>query len=165
MTPIEHIKKKIFDKNSLNLIIAQWKSRGEKIVFTNGCFDILHQGHIDYLAKAKSLGDKLVIGVNSDNSVKNLKGSIRPIQDEQSRLLLIAALEITDAVTLFCEQTPFRLISEIKPNVLVKGSDYDISQIIGADIVTASGGNVVTIPFLEGFSSSNIINKILNSKI
>jgi rfaE bifunctional protein nucleotidyltransferase chain/domain len=161
MTPIDHITSKILDNRNLLQTISKWKSQKETIVFTNGCFDILHRGHIDYLAKAKALGNRLIIGVNSDFSVNRLKGNCRPIQDEQSRLLLLAALEFTDGVTLFSEQTPFHLIEQIMPHILVKGADYEVSQIVGADIVIANGGKVITIPYLEGFSSTNIIAKIL----
>ena len=131
-------------------------------MFTNGCFDLLHQGHIDYLSKASDLGKHLVVGVNSDDSVRQLgKGSNRPLQDQYSRALIIAALHFVDLVLIFNEDTPERLIKEVRPDVLVKGSDYTIDQIIGADYVLEQGGEVKTIDFLNGYSTSNIVKKIL----
>ncbi|MDR1005356.1 MAG: D-glycero-beta-D-manno-heptose 1-phosphate adenylyltransferase [Bacteroidales bacterium] len=159
MTPIERINSKIFDIRTLKAEVARWKQNNMKIVFSNGCFDILHRGHIDYLAKAKALGDKMIIGVNSDQSVKRLKGNGRPLQDEQSRLMLLAAMEFVDAVVLFDDDTPYDLIKTLLPDVLVKGADYQPSQIAGYDIVTANGGKVETIAFLDGFSTSNIVRK------
>ena len=141
-----------------------WREQNQKIVFTNGCFDLLHLGHVDYLAKAKDLGDRLVIGVNSDASVKRLKGEFRPLQDENSRLHLLAALEVVDAVVLFDEDTPYELIKKIQPDILVKGADYKIENIVGYDIVTSRGGSVKTIEFIEGYSTTNIEQRILNSK-
>lgn len=138
--------------------IADWKD--QKVVFTNGCFDILHRGHVDYLAKAADLGDKLVIGVNTDASVSKLKGPHRPIQDEQSRLQILASLAFVDAVILFNEDNPYELIKCIQPDVLVKGSDYQPENIVGYDIVTAKGGEVKTIDFIPGFSTSLIEQKI-----
>lgn len=130
-----------------------------KIVFTNGCFDILHLGHVEYLAAAKEMGDILIVGVNSDASVKRLKGPSRPVNPEHARTAVLAALFFVDYVILFEEDTPLRLIESIEPNVLVKGSDYEINQIVGADIVIAKNGEVRTIPLTEGFSSSKIINR------
>ncbi|MEE3037423.1 MAG: D-glycero-beta-D-manno-heptose 1-phosphate adenylyltransferase [Bacteroidota bacterium] len=134
----------------------------QTIVFTNGCFDLLHLGHIDYLTKASRLGSKLIVGLNSDKSVKELKGTSRPIQCEKSRASILAALECVDAVVLFDEQTPLEIIRKIKPDVLVKGADYAIHEIIGGELVLKNGGLVKTIPFLEGYSTSNIIDKIQN---
>ena len=132
----------------------------QKIVFTNGCFDILHRGHITYLAQARQLGDLLVVGLNSDASVRRLKGPERPVNDEQSRALLLAALEMVDYVVLFEEDTPYNLILKVKPDLLVKGGDYDIDNIVGADFVRQRGGEVRTIPFVQGFSSSSIIDHL-----
>ncbi|MSQ78512.1 MAG: D-glycero-beta-D-manno-heptose 1-phosphate adenylyltransferase [Flavobacteriaceae bacterium] len=149
---------KIVDAKSLEALLESWQ--GKKIVFTNGCFDILHRGHIDYLGKARDLGDKLFIGVNTDRSVSALKGPSRPIQDERSRMLILASLACVDAVMLFDDATPYSLIKSVQPDVLVKGSDYDYREIIGYDIVTAKGGSVTTIEFLPGFSTSSIEEKI-----
>lgn len=132
----------------------------QKIVFTNGCFDILHRGHITYLARARQLGDLLVVGLNSDASVRRLKGPERPVNDERSRALLLAALEMVDYVVLFEEDTPYNLILKVKPDLLVKGGDYDIHNIVGADFVRQRGGEVRTIPFVQGFSSSSIIDHL-----
>jgi rfaE bifunctional protein nucleotidyltransferase chain/domain len=164
MTPINKIKSKILDQESLKLTLAQWKSENQTIVFTNGCFDLIHQGHIDYLAKAKSLADKMIIGINADISISNIKGKSRPIQDEYSRLIILASMEFVDAVVLFEEDTPYELIKFIKPNILVKGADYKAENIVGYDIVRANGGSVCTIPFLEGFSTTKIIEKINSDK-
>ncbi len=140
--------------------IEKWKADGDKVVFTNGCFDLLHQGHIDYLCKAADLGNKLVVGLNTDNSVKRLKGEQRPIIAEQSRALLLAALQFIDLVVLFDENTPYELISKIFPDILVKGNDYTICEIAGHDIVTGHGGKVITVDLLESFSTSSLIEKI-----
>jgi D-beta-D-heptose 7-phosphate kinase/D-beta-D-heptose 1-phosphate adenosyltransferase len=131
-----------------------------KMVFTNGCFDILHKGHILYLSSAAELGDYLVIGLNSDNSVKRLKGKDRPFQDEESRALILASLSFVDHVIIFDEDTPHELIDKVKPDVLVKGGDYKAEEIVGYDLVTARGGEVRIIEFVEGQSSSRIINKL-----
>lgn len=143
--------------------VAEWQSGSNKVVFTNGCFDLLHRGHVDYLAKAADCGNKLVIGVNTDASVSKLKGPQRPIQDEASRLQILASLQCVDAVILFDQDTPYELIRKLAPDVLVKGSDYQPERIVGYDLVTARGGEVKTIDFLEGFSTSNIERKIRNS--
>ncbi|MBC7412941.1 MAG: D-glycero-beta-D-manno-heptose 1-phosphate adenylyltransferase [Bacteroidia bacterium] len=144
--------------------VAQWKIANETIVFTNGCFDILHRGHVDYLTKAALLGTKLIVALNTDASVKRLgKGSSRPLQDEDSRLHIIKSLRCVDAVILFDEDTPLLLIQAIQPNVLVKGGDYEIQNIVGYTTVIANGGKVLTIPFLEGYSTTRIEQKIINS--
>lgn len=129
----------------------------QKIVFTNGCFDIIHLGHIQYLAQARELGDLLVVGLNTDLSVKRLKGESRPVNPEFARAIVLAALQFVDFVILFDEDTPLNLIHTISPDFLVKGGDYSIDQIEGADFVIKKGGKVITLPFVEGFSSSNII--------
>jgi len=135
-----------------------WKFQSRKIVFTNGCFDILHRGHIEYLSKARDLGDVLIIGLNTDSSVKRIKGGNRPVQDETSRAMILASLRFVEAVVLFDEDTPHNLISLVKPDVLVKGGDYTEETIVGADIVRASGGEVVTVPLTEGYSTTQILN-------
>lgn len=164
MKYFDHIKSKILSEENLNILINEWREKNQKIVFTNGCFDLLHLGHIDYLAKAKDLGDKLIIGVNTDDSVRRLKGVYRPLQDENSRLHILAALEFVDAVILFNEDTPYELIKKIQPDVLVKGADYKIEDIVGYDIVTSRGGSVKTIEYLEGYSTTSIEQKILKSR-
>jgi rfaE bifunctional protein nucleotidyltransferase chain/domain len=161
MSGIKEITGKIFlSKQDFQPLLQKWKNQNRKIVFTNGCFDILHRGHADYLARAASLGDVLVTGLNTDQSVRRLKGNARPVTDEYSRAFMMASFMFVDAVILFDEDTPFNLISFIEPDVLVKGSDYDKKDIVGADIVQAKGGTVATIDFLPGFSTSSIIRKI-----
>lgn len=151
---------KIFDKESLKPISEKLKNEGKKIVFTNGCFDIIHLGHIDYLTKSSNLGDFLIVGINTDNSIRDLKGNNRPFQDELSRAMIMSSFYFVDAVILFDESTPYELIDFIKPDVLVKGGDYDVKNIIGNDIVSSYGGIVKTIDFLEGYSTSLIEKKI-----
>jgi len=141
-------------------IINKIKSEGKKIVFTNGCFDLLHVGHIKYLSQAKDLGDILIIGLNSDKSVKKLKGNNRPINSFEDRAKLLAALKFVDLVIMFEEQTPENLIKEIIPDVLVKGGDYDIEEIVGYQTVIDNGGQVKTLSFYDGYSSTNYIDKI-----
>lgn len=147
-------------REELQQRLKEWNASGQRMVFTNGCFDLLHKGHVDYLNKAADQGDRLVVGLNSDASVSRLKGAHRPLQDESSRLMIIAALECVDAVVLFDEQTPYDLIRMVQPDVLVKGSDYKAEDIVGYDIVTAKGGKVVTIDFVPGYSTSAIEQKI-----
>jgi len=151
----------------MNLEILQshlsiWKFKNQKIVFTNGCFDILHRGHIEYLARAADQGNKLVIGLNTDNSVKRIKGANRPVNDENTRALILASLHFVDAVVLFDEDTPYGLIKELKPDILIKGSDYQIEEIVGSDIVLANGGQVITLDYIPGYSTSSIIEKLKN---
>jgi len=141
-------------------IIKKIKSEGKKIVFTNGCFDLLHVGHIKHLSQAKDLGDILIIGLNSDKSVKKLKGNNRPINSFEDRAKLLAALKSVDLVIMFEEQTPENLIKEIIPDVLVKGGDYDIEEIVGYQTVIDNGGQVKTLSFYDGYSSTNYIDKI-----
>ena len=140
--------------------VNNWKRRNH-IVFTNGCFDILHFGHIDYLFKASKLGDKLIVGLNSDKSIQRIKGENRPIQNESSRASILAAISCVDAVVLL-RRYPKKLIEIIQPNTLVKGADYKSEDIVGSDFVIANGGSVETIPFLKGYSTSHIINSIKN---
>jgi len=153
---------KIRDQDAIGSQVRSWQNEGKKVVFTNGVFDLLHIGHITYLAKAAELGDKLIIGLNSDNSVKRIKGEDRPVNDQNSRAALLAALFFVDAITLFEEDTPFNLITGLLPDILVKGADYSVEQIVGAKEVLANGGAVKTISFVEGYSSTSIINKIRN---
>jgi len=153
---------KILDQDATRLQVKSWQEEGKKVVFTNGVFDLLHIGHITYLAKAAELGDKLIIGLNSDSSVKRIKGEDRPVNDQNSRAALLAALFFVDAITLFEEDTPFNLITGLLPDILVKGADYSVEQIVGAKEVLANGGAVKTINFVEGYSSTSIINKIRN---
>jgi rfaE bifunctional protein nucleotidyltransferase chain/domain len=140
--------------------VKAWQNAGLKVVFTNGCFDLLHLGHVDYLEKARSMGDKLVLGLNSDNSVSRFKGPERPLQDQQSRARVLAALQFVDLVVLFDEDTPLNLISQLLPNILVKGSDYLAENIVGADVVKKNGGEVKTIDFVPGYSTTRIVEKI-----
>ena len=156
---LEH---KIFDRKSLLQHIKIWRDMfNKKIVFTNGCFDILHKGHVDYLSAARSLGDILVVGVNSDDSVKRLgKSPERPINNESSRAYLIASLQVVDSVIVFNEDTPYELIKAVQPNILVKGGDWKPENIVGADIVKARGGQVLSIELTEGFSTTSLIQKI-----
>tara|TARA_B100000287_G_C20490614_1_gene724924 strand:- start:372 stop:863 length:492 start_codon:yes stop_codon:yes gene_type:complete len=163
MSSLKKIKDKIFDLDSLKNKVISWKENGHKIVFTNGCFDIMHKGHIEVLSKSSDLGDKLIIGLNSDSSVQKLKGNSRPIIDENSRAIALAALSFVDAIVLFSEDTPINLINTLTPDILAKGGDYKIRTIVGHEIVQKNGGEVILIPFVDGFSSTNIINKIKNS--
>lgn len=140
------------------------KNEGLKIVFTNGCFDILHLGHVEYLNEAKALGDVLIIGVNSDASVKVLKGEDRPINNEHDRQAMLLNLRSVDCVQVFTEQTPLEIIKLIKPNVLVKGGDWEIDQIIGSDFVLSSGGIVKSLLFKNGYSTSNLISAVQGKK-
>ena len=141
-------------------IINRIKAERKKIVFTNGCFDLLHVGHIRYLAQAKKLGDFLIIGLNSDSSVKELKGEDRPINSFEDRATLLSAIESVDLVIMFEEQTPENLIKDIVPDILVKGGDYNIEDIVGYQTVIQNGGQVKTLSFYDGYSSTNYINKI-----
>lgn len=163
------LESKIFNKEKLQLQLNYWRFMEQKIVFTNGCFDIIHRGHIEYLAKASDLGDKLVIGLNSDASVKRLgKSTTRPLQDEHTRAMILASLHFVYGVIVFDEDTPYELINFIKPNVLVKGADYDATitdklnkkYIVGSDIVKASGGEIKTIELVQGYSTTAIEKKI-----
>lgn len=139
---------------------AALRAAGRSVVFTNGCFDILHRGHLDYLSRAASLGNALIVGVNTDSSVRRLKGPLRPVNNEQDRLFALASLLVVDSVCLFDEDTPAELIEAIKPDVLAKGGDYTIDTIVGAREVQARGGRVEVIPFVEGYSTTSLIEKI-----
>ena len=160
MKHLEKIYDKILDDKSLDKKLNLWREEGKSIVFSNGCFDILHRGHVEYLSKAADLGDKLIIGLNTDDSVKRLKGPSRPVNDEKARAILLAALEFVDAVVFFEEDTPYNLIRRIQPDVLVKGKDYKAEDIVGYDIVTGKGGKVETIELVEGFSTTSILERI-----
>lgn len=154
------IQNKIIDGTQLVRRCNIWRSAGKKIVFTNGCFDILHRGHFELLIAAADLGSVLIVGLNTDSSVKRLKGNDRPVTHEQDRLFQMASLLCVDAVCLFDEDTPDALIKTVRPDVLVKGGDYNIDNIVGADFVQSYGGEVKVIPFVEGYSTSSIITNI-----
>jgi rfaE bifunctional protein nucleotidyltransferase chain/domain len=156
----KHLLNKLIDLPSAKQGVGSWKTEGKKVVFTNGVFDLLHVGHATYLAKAAEQGDKLIIGLNSDNSVKRIKGEDRPVNDQNSRAALLAAFFFVDAVVIFEEDTPLNLISTLLPDVLIKGADYTVENIVGAKEVIANGGDVKTITFVDGYSSTSIINRI-----
>lgn len=151
---------KIFTLPQLQEQVNTWRSQGQKIVFTNGCFDLLHLGHVDYLEKARQLGDKLVLGLNTDASISRIKGPSRPLQDEMSRARIMASLLFIDAVVLFDENTPLELIEAVQPDILVKGDDYTIESIVGHEVVLGRGGEVRTVPLVKGYSTTNIVKKI-----
>ncbi len=154
------MQKKIREIDELKAIVAKAKMEGKKVVFTNGCFDLLHRGHLHLLREAKKLGDLLIVAMNSDHSVKKIKGPDRPILPETDRAELIAALEMVDYVMSFDEPDPYNVIKELRPNVLVKGGDWGKDEIVGADVVEENGGKVAVIPYLEGYSTTQIIERI-----
>ena len=160
MNQLKIIQQKIVQREELPSRLDRSFRATHRIVFTNGCFDILHLGHASYLADARDLGDVLVVGLNTDESVRRLKGANRPVKDQDTRALLLASLQVVDLVVLFPEETPSELIRLVKPDVLVKGGDYRKEEIAGYETVTAYGGEIVTIPFVEGHSSSSLIQKI-----
>lgn len=160
MKQVNAIPNKIYTLDSLQADLYRWRLKNRKIVFTNGVFDILHEGHIASLSQAAACGHVLIVGVNADASVKRLKGDSRPVNNENSRALLLASLVMVDAVVIFEEDTPYNLITGIMPDVLVKGGDYTIDQIVGAKEVQANGGEVVITPILEGFSTTGIIERM-----
>lgn len=161
MTPSQAIQYKIFGSaEAFRPQVARWKQEGDTVVFTNGCFDLVHRGHIDSLARAAEFGTRLVVGLNSDTSVKFLKGKNRPLIDQHSRAILLASLMMVDAVVIFDEESPYDLIKSIRPHVLVKGSDYQVEEIAGYDIVLSDGGRVERIELTHGFSTSALIDKI-----
>ena len=162
LNKLEIIQQKIYTIDNLVRLANQWHMLSKKIVFTNGCFDIMHQGHNTYLLQAAEFGNKMIVAVNTDHSVKKLKGEKRPIIDQNSRAFNLACQTYVDAVILFDEDTPLDLILKLKPDVLVKGGDYTIETIVGANEVKQYGGEVKIIPFLEGYSSTAVINKILS---
>lgn len=153
------ISAKIFDWDALQSQVTGWQSDGDRVVFTNGCFDLLHKGHIAYLSEAADMGRRLVIGVNSDDSVTRLKGANRPFQDEAARMSILAALFMVDAVVLFSDDTPLKLIESISPDILVKGGDYAPNEVVGANHVWASGGSVYCVPLTQGYATSRIARK------
>jgi len=157
---LEILNSKILDKERLLVKLTDWKEENKKIVFTNGCFDLIHLGHIEVIARSADLGDILIIGVNTDNSIKRLKGKNRPIVEEISRAKQLAALEFVDAVVFFDQDTPIDLIKVINPNVITKGGDYNTDQVIGNDIVIQNDGEVVIIPLTQGYSTTSILEKI-----
>ncbi len=161
---LDRLAAKIQNWEKAKECVARWQAAGEKVVFTNGCFDLLHYGHIHYLAEARTLGDRLVIGLNAEASVKRLKGKHRPINDEKTRLFQLAAMKYVDLVVQFEEDTPLELIQSLLPDVLVKGGDWLPEQIIGADVVLKRGGIVKSLAFVEGYSSTSIEQKILQSR-
>lgn len=163
MRTLENIQNKIISRSDLSEIVKFLESQNKKIVFSNGCFDLVHRGHVEYLAKAADLADVFILGLNTDASVQRLKGESRPLQDEYARSVLMAGFSFINYVVLFDEDTPFELINEIQPNVLVKGDDYKIEDVVGYDIVIKNGGSVKTIELTKGYSTSIIVDKILNS--
>ena len=163
MSHLNKINSKIFSLDDLKNQVNSWKQAGEEIVFTNGCFDIIHRGHIEVLAQTADLGERLIVGLNSDSSTRKLKGKDRPIIDEQARAVLLATLTFVDAVVLFSEETPINLISILLPDVLAKGGDYEIETIVGHEIIQNNGGKVILVPFVDGFSSTTILDKIKKS--
>ena len=156
----ELIEKKVKSTAKIEKLAKQLHKWERRIVFTNGCFDILHPGHVKYLLKAKSFGDILIIGLNSDTSVKRLKGERRPIHNQKDRALVLSSLECVDYITLFEEDTPYDLINRIKPDILVKGGDWDVKDIVGADIVLSAGGEVLSLPYYEGHSTTGILEEL-----
>ena len=163
MSNLKKINNKIFSIKDLKTKLSIWRENGEKIIFTNGCFDIIHKGHIQVLANTADLGDRLIIGLNSDISVQKLKGLNRPIVEEDARAFLLASINFVDAVVLFSEETPINLITTLKPNILAKGGDYAISSVVGYKEVKEYNGEVIIVPFVDGFSSTSIIEKIKNN--
>jgi rfaE bifunctional protein nucleotidyltransferase chain/domain len=163
MESLKLIESKICSWESLQKKLAVWRFKDRKIVFTNGCFDILHLGHIVYLSKARDLGGVLVVGLNSDDSVHRLKGPERPLNNEHARAIALASLSFVDAVILFEEETPLELIRQVKPDFLVKGKDYREHEIAGSDFVNSSGGKVVTLELVKGYSTSHLIERMKKS--
>ena len=163
MNNFKNIKSKIYSLSDLKIQSDKWKGKEKKVVFTNGCFDLIHRGHLEVLANTADLGDKLIIGLNSDSSIKYLKGKNRPIMDEISRAILLASLQFVDAIVFFSEETPYKLIETLVPDVLAKGGDYKVTEIAGREVVLENGGEVILVSFIDGFSSTNIVEKIKQS--
>ena len=159
---LNKLKSKILNIKDLAKIIKEWRLNGDKIVFTNGCFDLIHLGHLEILARSADLGDKLIVGINSDMSIKKIKGNSRPIIEEDSRAKQLAAIEFIDAVILFNEDTPYDLINILKPDVLTKGGDYKKNDIVGNQLINKEQGEVVIIPLTQGYSTTAILEKIKN---
>ena len=160
MNTYKRLKNKILTRNELDDILDQIREKRLTIVFTNGCFDILHKGHIRYLADASELADVFIVGLNTDSSVKRIKGPNRPLQDQESRAISLSALVFVDYVVLFGEDSPLELLKIIKPNILVKGGDYQIEAIVGFDLVSSYGGKVISLPLVKGYSTTSIIKRI-----
>ena len=160
MTPFQKVKHKIGDWNTTQSKIQKWQKEGLTVVFTNGCFDIVHYGHIHYLAASKAEGHKLVVAMNAESSIRKLKGATRPIHDTISRLHIMASFEFVDAVVEFSEETPLELLQTLRPNVLVKGGDYIPENIVGYDLIKSLGGEVKVLPFVEGYSTSKLEEKM-----
>ena len=160
MPLINKVREKIITTDNLVLKVSQWKKNKMKVAFTNGCFDILHLGHLEILTKSKEFGDRLIVAVNSDESVRKLKGKERPINDFQTRSNMLASFSFVDYVVEFSDDTPKKLIQIIKPDFLIKGGDYKKKDIVGNDIVSSYGGETIIIPLIDGLSSTNIINKL-----
>ncbi len=160
---LTHTDVRIMDEVLVERAVTVWRMKGDRIVFTNGCFDILHRGHVEYLQEAAALGDRLIIGVNSDASVKRLgKDTDRPLNDQESRAKVLAALRLVDAVVIFDQDTPLDLIKAIGPDVLVKGGDWKVAEIVGSDVVKARGGEVRSLKLVNGFSTTSLVEKIRN---
>jgi D-glycero-beta-D-manno-heptose 1-phosphate adenylyltransferase len=153
----------IYTKEEFIKVRQELKDKNKKVVFTNGCFDILHRGHVEYLNEAKSLGDYLIVGLNSDDSVKKLKGETRPLQKQDDRAFVIGSLKCVDAVIIFGEDTPYELIKSVLPDYLVKGGDWKEDDIVGSDIVAGNGGKVISLKFVDSYSTTNLINQIKNN--
>ncbi len=164
MSHPDDVKKHIHSLSSLEKLVQQWHREAKKIVFTNGCFDLVHPGHLDYLSKAADLGDVLIVGLNTDASVRRLKGPDRPVVDENGRAFLIASLRFVDAVVLFDEPTQYHLIQLVQPDVVVKGKVYKAEEVVGYDIVTARGGTVQTLDLVPGYSTTLLIQKLLRNE-
>ena len=160
MPLISKVREKIITTDNLVLKVSQWKKNKMKVAFTNGCFDILHLGHLEVLTKSKEFGDRLIVAVNSDESVRKLKGEERPINDFQTRSNMLASFSFVDYVVEFSDDTPKKLIQIIKPDFLIKGGDYKKKNVVGNDIVSSNGGETIIIPLVDGFSSTNTINRI-----
>jgi len=160
MPLISKVREKIITTDNLVLKVSQWKKNKMKVAFTNGCFDILHLGHLEILTKSKEFGDRLIVAVNSDESVRKLKGKERPINDFQTRSNMLASFSFVDYVVEFSDDTPKKLIQIIKPDFLIKGGDYKKKDIVGNDIVSSYGGETIIIPLIDGLSSTNTINKL-----
>ena len=161
---MKNLDHKIYALASIRGQCQEWREAGKKIVFTNGCFDLLHYGHLHYLHQARDLGDILLLGLNSNASVKRLKGNHRPVKDEKSRIYLLAALSCIDALVVFEEDTPLKLIEQVQPDVLVKGGDWAVEEIVGSELVLARGGEVKCLDFIEGYSTTLLEQKIKKQK-
>jgi len=161
MGKLDFVSSKIFSRENIRKQCAIWRLKETKIVFTNGCFDLLHLGHVEYLAKAADLGGALIVGLNSDVSVRKIKGLHRPINDEYSRAMVLASLSFVNAVVLFNEETPYELIKVVQPDILIKGKDYKVEEISGYDIVLSKGGKIMTIDLTKGYSTTKIEERII----